>query len=371
MRLISRCHVSWGAVFIFILIASFLNLFPINDVSGKEVSDADNVTRTRVNEDYGKLPLSFIRNDGQIDERIRFYEKGSGHGTFFSKEGISISLNSDLVKLTFLNANKSPEIVALNQQTGKVNYFTGNNPAKWKTNIPTFSSVLYKEVYPGIDIKFYGNNSQMEYDIIVQPGADPAKVNFSYDGIKDLKVTEGGDLEIVLNQGSIIQKSPVIYQEIEGERVQVKGSFKIDKSSYRFELASYNKDFPLVIDPVLIYSTYVGGSNNEEIRDIKVDSSGNVYVIGDTYSTDFPVASAIYGTNAGSADAFVTKIDASGTAVVYSTYLGGSAYDRGTRLFVDASGSVYVSGATAQPMDAIARVLACGGFVLIGYTVEC
>ncbi|OHB69328.1 MAG: hypothetical protein A2W23_03740 [Planctomycetes bacterium RBG_16_43_13] len=348
MRLINRFRFSWSAVFVIVLIASSLNIFPINDVSGKEITDTDNVTSTRVNEDYGKLPLSFIRNDGQIDKRVMFYEKGSGHATFFSKEGVSISLKNDLVKLTFLNANKSPEIVALNQQSGKVNYFTGNNPSKWKTNIPTFSSVLYKEVYPGIDIKFYGNNSQMEYDIIVQPGADPAKVNFSYDGIKDLKVTEGGDLEIVLNHGSIIQKSPVIYQDIEGERVPVKGSFKIDKSSYRFELASYHKDFPLVIDPVLIYSTYVGGSNNEEIRDIKVDSSGNVYVTGDTYSTDFPVASAIYGTNAGSADAFVTKIDASGTALIYSTYIGGSAYERGTRLFVDPSGSVYVSGQTAS-----------------------
>ncbi|MCC7202348.1 MAG: hypothetical protein IT393_06800 [Nitrospirae bacterium] len=289
--------------------------------------------KVQINETYGKLPLYFIQNNGQVNEKVNFYERGNGHATFFTKEGVSISLvhsgkqdvvskkaeilppvstknevmkqipsplagagqgegnSTDIVNLTFLNANPNPEIIAVDPQEGKVNYFIGNDPKKWKTSIPTYKAVLYKEVYTGIDIKFYGNNRQMEYDIIVKAGADSSKVQFAYNGIKGLEVIDDGNLEIALREGKMIQKKPHIYQMINGNKIEVDGKFKLlsndvlvmnepNKSpspitgegsgegefAYTFELASYDKDYPLIIDPTLVYSTYLGGSGFDSMN---------------------------------------------------------------------------------------------------------
>lgn len=195
--------------------------------------------KAKLHEAYGKLPLSFIKNEGQVDQRVEFYEKGSRHTTFFTKDGVYLTLTrssdrphqrgvsappsasdhvevtSDVVKLRFLKANPEPRIIAEGVQEGKVNYFIGSDPNKWRTNVPIYQSVVYKEIYPGIDIKFYGTNRQMEYDIVVRPGADPSRVRLAYEGIEKLDLTETGDLEVVLKEGTIIQKKPIVYQEIE------------------------------------------------------------------------------------------------------------------------------------------------------------
>ncbi|MBM4053233.1 MAG: hypothetical protein FJ264_00885 [Planctomycetes bacterium] len=256
-----------------------------------------------IRESYSKLPLYFIKNEGQMGEEVKFYETGSGHVMYFTEEGVYLSLiggrqdtgnkmpeargenqdagvsdsafhNSDIVtiRLIPIGANKHPEIVAEGLQEGTINYFIGNEPENWRTNIPTYSAVVYKEIYKGIDLKFYGNNRQLEYDVIVRPGADPAQVRFAYEGIEDLRINKDGDLEIILGRlgeaertqqaglyglnrlngcdGSaspdpsyaasldnsnsssgltteqkIIQKRPYVYQEIEGKRVEVKGRF--------------------------------------------------------------------------------------------------------------------------------------------------
>ena len=279
-------------------------------VPGRESSPGG---RGKVIEGYGKLPLSFVRNNGQVDGRVIFYEKSGGHTTFFTKEGIYLSLTknegagirkkdrrpqfrilnskSEVIKLTLLGANKDPEIIAEGLQGGKVNYFIGNDPEKWKTNIATYGSVVYKEVYKGVDIRYYGNNRQLEYDIIVKPGADPRVVKLSYEGIEGLRVTEQGDLEIRLKEGTIIQRRPHIYQEVGGKRVEVAGKFKVESSepeakntkfSYAFEMAPYNKEHPLIIDPVLVSSTYLGGSEDDGGYGIAVDSSGYAYITGNT-----------------------------------------------------------------------------------------
>ena len=357
--------------------------------------------------EYGKLPLYFIENKGQVDKVVRFYEKSSDHATFFTKDGVYLSLGrikknnvgqgfspalsnpkglpyeinenettSQLIKLSLLNANKNPEMVAEDLQEGKVNYFIGKDPKKWKINIPTFKTVLYKEVYKGIDIKFYGNNCQLEYDIVVKPGADPSVVKFAYEGVKSLRVTESGDLEISLADGKITQKKPIVYQEINGKRVKVAGEFKVQSSklriltsnlktknsplvtrnsqlvtafSYSFQLASYNKSHSLVIDPVLLYSRYLGGSDEDWSYGIAVDSAGNAYLTGTTKSADFPTASPInkdYSGGSNYGDAFVAKINASGSALVYSTYLGGSNDDIGNGIAVDSLGNAYITGMT-------------------------
>ncbi|GAN35109.1 MAG: hypothetical protein DYG83_18165 [Candidatus Brocadia sp. AMX2] len=399
----------------------------------------DSVTEVKVQKNYGKLPLYFIQNDGQMDEKVQFYEKGSGHATFFTKRDVSLSLvggqqssvrkggsaglhpkqdtgwhgqtglsvslanpqssnqkpevstcNSplippQLIKLIPLSANNNPEIIAEGLQEGKVNYFIGNDPKKWKSNIPTYKTVVYKGIYNNIDMKFYGNNRQMEYDIVVKPGASPSRVQFSYHGIEGLQVTEDGDLEISLKDDKIIQKRPYVYQEIDGKRVERDGKFRVLSSElgippqnpkskskvrnrkfiYGFQVASYDKRYPLVIDPVLEYSTYLGGSGNDHGIHMAIDGLGNAYVTGYTQSTDFPTASAYRGSNAGGYDAFVTKISASGDALIYSTYLGGSSYDYGRGIAVDGSGNAYVSGETNSsnfPTASAYQATNAGGF---------
>ena len=297
------------------------------------------------------------------------------------------NMTSQLIKLTFLNANPNPEIIAADSQEGKVNYFIGSDPKKWRTNVPTYRAVVYKEVYPGIDIKFYGSNRQMEYDIIVKPGADPSKVKFAYEGIEGMKVAENGDLEINLSSRSplvgdgrgegnkLIQKRPIIYQEIDGKNVAVDGQFVISRPegskqsqmllspsndnkeapssknpifAYSFEVSFYDKNHPLIIDPVLVYSTYLGGSSDDFGCCIDIDASGNIYVMGWTVSTDFPATPGAYDSthNGGWWDEFIVKLDASGSSLVYATYLGENGYDYGKGIAVDASGDLYITGAT-------------------------
>lgn len=361
----------------------------------------DEETRLKVVESYGKVPLSFIRNDGQLDERVKYYETGTDHITYFTRKGVYWKLSkqdekreigddrsledeptqgfkSEVIRLVPLGAETTCDIVANGLLPGKVNYLKGADPKKWLTNIPIYESVVYKNIYDGIDMRFYGNNHQMEYDIIVNPGAGHSRVQLMYEGIEGLRVTEGGDLEIALREGTITQRRPYGYQEIDGKRVEVgceymicdrgtssrndlrstdnrhgqqlhsKGGDDINQRRfiYGFKVASYDKRYPLVIDPVLEYSTYLGGNNHDQSYGIAVDCAGNVYVTGHTYSTDFPTSSPLYSTLSGSYDAFVCKLDTTGTSLVYSTYLGGSSDDAGHILTVDCEGYAYVTGYT-------------------------
>jgi len=341
---------------------------------------------TKVVESYGKLPLYFIRNDGQMDEKVKYYERGSGHTTYLTEDGISIVLSwkktstkretkrsfrplknpahpqeivSRMIRLSFLHGNPKPELIAQDQLEGKVNHLIGHDPKKWKTDIPTFGSVIYKNIYPGIDAKFYGNQRQLEYDLIVHPGADPKTVKLVYEGIDALKVAEDGGLEaIVQNENgkkevAFLQRKPIVYQETASGRKEVKGKFAIIKNNpskkhfvVAFDVAPYDKNLPLIIDPILIYSTYLGGSGGDLGSSIAVDGSGNAYVTGYTYSTDFPTQNPFQRTLRGRQDVFVTKLNPSGNALVYSTYLGGSGDDTANSIAVDGSGNAYVTGYT-------------------------
>jgi len=337
-------------------------------------------TETRklaIKKTYGKLPLYFIENKGQVDGQVSFYERGTGHATFFTEDGVVLSLSkrdsktdkssfnkdilgletkesakttSEAVSLSFVGANKKAKITANDKKSGKVNYFIGNDKTKWRTGIPTYGAVTYKDVYKNIDVKFYGNNKNMEHDVIVRPGGDFSKVKFAYHGIKGLKVTDTGDLEVTLNHGKLIEQKPVIYQEIKGERVTVDGSYRISNgNTYGFNVASYDKTKNLVIDPVLVYSTYLGGADNDHGYDIAVDSTGAAYVTGYTWSTDFPLMNPKQGTCGGvsfCSDAFITKINSAGTALVYSTFLGGDGVEFGSSIAVDNTGAAYVTGRT-------------------------
>ncbi len=305
---------------------------------------------------FMKTPLSFIKNDGQKDPSILYFEQGTGHITSFTKDGISFTLSKmakvkdakqtpEVVTLTPLNASPFT-IEAIDKREGKINYLIGNDSKKWKTNIPTYGAILYKNIYPGIDVKFYGTNSQLEYDIIVSPQADPSKVRFSYKGIEKLSLTPTGDLDISLKEGSLLQKKPIIYQSINGIRKEIEGKFILAGTAYGFEVGLYDKNHPLVIDPVLIYSTYLGGYYSDDALGIAVDSSGSAYVAGQTDSNGFPTQDPYQGAyGGGDYDAFVTKFDSSGN-LVYSTYLGGGLEDCVNAIAVDSSGNAYVTGYT-------------------------
>ncbi|MDA8306865.1 MAG: SBBP repeat-containing protein [Deltaproteobacteria bacterium] len=359
-------------------------------------------TSARVLETYGRLPLYFIANRGQVNKKAAFYETGPGHATFFTRKGIVLSLRrmdrnikrvrreavrpqalsaqssarsaaglrSSYLGIRMLGINKGVQIVPEDTQPGKVNYFIGNDPRKWRTNIPTYGAVLYRKVYPGIDVKFYGNNRRLEYDIIVRPGANPSKVKFQYSGARDVRVTATGDLSIELNDGRLVFKKPGVYQELNGRRVFRQGKFEVrqdkpatgvfntsDKTASTgaklrtftcsFEVGAYDRKIPLVIDPQLVYSTYLGGNGDDEVYGLAVDGNGNAYLTGMTTSTDFPASNGFQSTyGAGGCDAFVTEIAAGGKSVVYSTYLGGSGDDELNAISLDSTGNAYVAGWT-------------------------
>jgi hypothetical protein len=321
-------------------------------------------SKLKLSESYGNLPLYFIQNQGQINEQVRFYEKGSWHTTFFTQEGVYFSLTrdqkkADIAKLTFQGGDPKPEVIAEGIQGGKANYLIGRDPGKWRTQIPTYQAVIYQEIYPGIDIKFYGNNRQMEYDILVEPKADPSKIALAYEGIENLRVTETGDLEIVLKEGNILQKRPVVYQEIGGKKISVAGDFKIRSTPinlpgvfvYGFDIALYDKNHPLIIDPTLIYSTYLGGHTLDHGYDIAVDDAGNAYVTGITFSSDFPTTPGGFDPvfEGPQSDVFVAKLNSFGNDLIYSTYLGGSDDDEGYGIALDSFGNAYVTGTTFSP----------------------
>ncbi len=323
---------------------------------------------------YGRLPLCFIQNNGQMDKEVSFYERGTGHATFFTADGVVIALtkinkrpltpegiktlkklrpekaSTEAVRLSFVGADKNAEITSSAELTGRVNYFRGNDKTKWQSNIPTYGEVTYNNVYKNIDVKFYGTNSNIEHDIIVHPGGDYREVKFAYDGAQELKLNKRGDLEVSLSSGKITEKRPIVYQVVNGKKLFIDGSYMIlSNNSYSYKVASFDGTRDLVIDPVIVYSTYLGGNKDDSGGDITVDATGNIYIVGNTSSIDFPKKTPIQGTiRSSTSDVFITKLNASGTALVYSTYLGGTLGDYGNAIAVDASENVYITGETSS-----------------------
>ncbi len=327
-------------------------------------------------ETYGQLPLTFEANQGQTDGQVKFLSRGSGYGLFLTTTEAVLALSklaapktedkTDLALITadaeesqafeqavlrmqLVGANSQPQVVGLEELPGKVNYFIGNDPQKWQTNIPTFARVKYEEVYPGVDLVYYGNQGQLEYDFVVAPGADLEAITLGFQGIDKLEVDTQGDLVLHIASEQVRMHKPLVYQEVNGVRQEISGGYVL-KNKYHvgFHLDSYDASRPLVIDPVLIYSTYLGGSVYETVWDIAADSSGNAYVVGETSSPDFPTMNPLQSALHGVADAYVTKLNAAGDALVYSTYLGGSLYEESHSIAVDASGNAYVTGGTGS-----------------------
>jgi hypothetical protein len=262
-------------------------------------------------------------------------------------EGGGEQAQSAVLRMGLVGAARKPLVSGLEELPGKANYFIGNDPAKWRTNVPTYAKVHYREVYPGIDLVYYGNQRSLEYDFVVAPGADPRKIALSFKGAERLEIDAQGDLVLHTMGGIIRQHKPVIYQEVDGVRQEVAGGYvRKGKNRIGFKVAAYDSSRPLVIDPILSYSTYLGGGSSDGGGGIVADAAGNAYVTGGTSSVNFPTTvGAVQSAGAGP-NAFVTKLDATGSALVYSTYLGGSGFDSAIGIAVDGAGNAYVVGTT-------------------------
>lgn len=302
------------------------------------------------------IPLYFIPNQGQVHQNVQFYARTSGYTLWLTKQGLIFDSvrkvegsGRDVSRLVFPGAHKDPALVPLEITGHRVNYFKGKGRSQWNTGIKTAKAVLYKSLYKNIHLKVYGIEKQIEYDWIVKPGGDPNNIRFQYQNVKSTRIDENGNLVIETRLGELIHRRPVSYQEIEGKRVEVNVDFKkLSTNDYGFRVGSYDTGRELIIDPVvLVYSTYLGGGNNDHIFALAVDSSGCAYVTGNTFSTNFPTEDAYQNSlGGGIRDSFLVKFSSSGNDLVYSTYFGGSGDDTGEAIQVDSSGRPYVVGYT-------------------------
>jgi hypothetical protein len=379
----------------------------------------DPATPARLVEGYGKLPLAFEANQGQTDSRVKFLSRGSGYTLFLTGNDAVLALQrtqlgsrksredrsrilrpgtrglfatpdagremkNSVLTMHLVGADPHAAAAGTEELPGKANYFIGNDPKKWRTNVATYAKVKYENLYPGVDLVYYGNQGQIEYDFVVAPGADPGAIALdvaaslprhrhvaaglsrqtTHGGVKPpLRITANGDLLVRVDGGELRFHRPVVYQPTTGngqpttDKTVVEGNYRVTGDKVSFEVPRYDHSRPLVIDPVLSYATYLGGTlaNNggSSAQAMAVDASGNVYLTGYTYSSDFPTTPGAISRGCASCgrdvpDAFVTKLNPSGSTLLYSTYLGGGATDEGYGIAVDAAGDAYVAGYTTS-----------------------
>src|SRR5882724_4108897 len=278
--------------------------------------------RLELAESYGRSPLRFEANQGQTDGRVKFLSRGNGYALFLTPAEAVLTLRTPagsgrdaVLRMKLLGSNPSPIITGEEELPGKSNYFIGHDPKRWRTRVSNYGRARFAGVYPGVDLVFYGNRRQLEYDFVVAPGADPSSITLGFAGADSLQIGPQGELTLQVRGGEVTWRKPVVYQEVAGVRRMVPGRYvRKGRTAVGFEVAPYDRRQPLILDPVLAYSTYLGGSDTDEGHGIAVDSSGNAYVTGVTYSTDFPAfpASAFQTVLSGNRDAFVTKLDAGG-----------------------------------------------------------
>ncbi|MCX6584659.1 MAG: SBBP repeat-containing protein [Candidatus Aminicenantes bacterium] len=315
--------------------------------------------KVKMDKDYGKMPLSFIPNKGQMDRQVYFYMQGKDKSVYFTSTGLTYSLSSPrwVVKLDFVGARKDVKPELLEKSGTVVSYFKGKEK-DWQTGLQAASKIIYRELWPGIDLLYYGTVNKMKYEFIVRPGANPAKIKLTYRGADSVKENSQGQLEVQTKSGGFVDDTPVAWQDISGKRESVSLKYAVESGkekqntpdvTYGFSVGEYNKNEALILDPaVIVYCGYIGGSVSAQGDGIAVDTSGCAYVTGatDSTETDFPVTVGPELTFNGAKDAFVAKVRADGTGLVYCGYIGGSGNDYGQGIAVDASGCAYITGNT-------------------------
>jgi len=334
---------------------------------------------------YGQLPLSFVPNVGQSDAVVRYQAHAMGGMLFFEDDAVVLSLPTtedqtrSVVHLRFDGVNVAHRVINAERLPGIVNYFIGNDPSRWLTDLPTYAGIVYEQLYPGIDLRYDGAQSTLKGTYTLAPHANPSRIRWRYEGATSVRVDkQTGDLLLALDDVStLIEKAPSAWQTINGVRVSVPVQYMLmADDSIGFALGGYNPNQPLTIDPQLIYSTYLGGSAFDGAKSVAVDAAGYAYITGATQSTDFPTQNPIYNALNGSTDAFIVKINPTGSALVYATYLGGSdredefGSERAGGIAVDSTGSAYITGCTnsadfptANPIQSYGGFGNCDAFV--------
>ena len=337
-----------------------------------------------VRANYGRLPLMFTANQGQSDSEVKFLSQGSGYSVFLTSGSMVLSLrptgatsapqamaapapgrpargraairqwekaaraarkSAATLAVNLVGGSTNPQVVGEAQLPTKVNYFIGRDPKKWRTNVPTYSRVRYRNVYPGVDVVYYGNHGIMEYDFDLAPGADPRQIEFEVKGVDALNLDSAGDLVLTKGASELRFQTPILYQKIDGVRARVPGTYVLrDGTHVGFVVGNYDATQPLVIDPVLVYSTFLGGSSDDFSNGIAVDSTGDAYTVGITDSPDFPLAT-IGSYTSTQFRMFLTELDPTGSTLIFADYFGGTGGgDEAYGVALDSSGNPYVTG---------------------------
>ncbi|UCF13614.1 MAG: SBBP repeat-containing protein [Thermoplasmatales archaeon] len=349
----------------------------VEKLSNDTYADDILIIKPKIVDDFNSTPLFFTENKGQFPDEVLFQTHISDTTVYLCQNKIvsvftrtienkkndawdnnQIHLNRMRMKESqqheiisivaeFVDANPDTVVIGKHPLPHKNNYFIGNNPAQWYTDVSNYKSIIYQDIYPGIDLIYYGSDDLFKYDFIIEPGANPTQIAVHYQGAENIQMTPEGDLKITTRFGSIYEGHPVIYQEIDGVQHHVTGNYLLNDDVFRFViLEPYNQECLLIIDPELVYSTYLGGSDYTLGTGIAVDSSGCAYVTGYTYSNDFPLVNPYNDTLEGKCDVFVTMFSPQGNSLEYSTYIGGIDTDVSKDIIIDNSGRSYVTGYT-------------------------
>ena len=357
-----------------VLFVSLLSLFFSTTVPAGGFDTDLNRKKPSLAQAFGQLPLYFVENRGQWDERVHFHVQGQKADVFFTSQGLTFRLSGPaeegqitpastnpgprkawVIKLDFVGANGNVEPAGQGKTPAVISYFKGARE-DWKAGLPTYASVAYQNLWPGIDLVYTGTGGRLKYTFLVRPGADPGRIRLAYRGASSVTVTDSGALSVETPLGGFEDEAPCSYQELETGKTKTPTSYVIEDDGpavvYGFKVGDYDPGEPLFIDPgVLLYCGYIGGSQEDRGQGIAVDGSGNAYVTGYTYSTvaqGFPAAVGPEVNHNGSNDAFVAKVNALGTALDYCGYIGGSQNEEGYGIAVDGSGNAYVTGYTGS-----------------------
>lgn len=327
-----------------------------------------------------KLPIRFEPNRGQSDPQVKYLARGSGYTLFLTPHEAVLALQSSqqrsasarstqvdttVLRMGFAGANARPEMVGEEERPGKSNYLIGSTPQQWHTGIPVYARTRYREIYPGIDLDFYGNQGQLEYDFTVAPGADPSAIRLHFEGVSGLDTDAEGNLVLHTAAGDVVQLAPKIYQEIGGHKQMISGRYLlVGDHEVGFALDTYDPSRTLVIDPVMVFSTFLGGTGFDAAYGVAVDSSGAVYLTGWADSADFPTTAGSYQSS--STGGFVVKLSAAGDSLVYSALIPTVGKD----IAVDSQGNAWVTSDTNGSAGAIYKLDAAGSALLYSQTLS-
>jgi hypothetical protein len=322
---------------------------PVTNAQRPVAARASSAGAARPYTEYARMPLRFERAGRLANGAYDFIARGAGYAMFLSGGDATVVLGSEtaatpeVIRIRLVGGHEPAAARGRHELPGRANYFIGSDRSEWHTGVPSYRQIEYRRVYRGIDLVYHGSQQELEYDFVVGPGARPSEIAFTVDGAERLSLDRGGNLVITTKAGELVHHAPVIYQEKDGGREPVRGRYIIRRNGLvGFEVGDYDRRRPLVIDPVLSYSTYLGGANQERSNGIAVDTSGGIVIVGETFSADFPAP----GVRSPLGDVFVAKLNPATNQLDYVTYLGGSNHETSHALKLDAAGYAYVAGET-------------------------